>query len=402
MTGVRAAGINRIEYRPWKGKRTDPNRRLLVISENVLRRNLASKGVLLVLIVGLILVHIFSIIGAVFFPHAALTDADMIGGQAPTVEPINATSHVVGDLEVNSTLLINGSFVIDGSVLVNGSLNLTGSVAGNGTMAFVRMLLQSGNVTTQGFLRLDGELKVNGSISGMGNISGTGWMNGTGFVTGNVTGGGASVVSQSITGGGYLTSGLLVIFTMLLAAVVCSDIIADDMADSSFVLYFSRPVRTIDYFVGKFTGAALVMGLFCVLPPMVYALVMLGTQTGSDYGGGLVILGKTILAGVFTAVFFLPYGLMVSSLTERKAYAGVGIFMSFFVLTIISGIFARANREWLLVDPFNMVVYAYRLLFGGSLPDGLQTSHLAVAISIVIVVPLIAVYFWIGRKGAGK
>ena len=399
---MRPAGINRIEYRPWKGKRTDPNRRLLVISQNVLRRNLASKGVLLVLIVGLILVHIFSIIGAVFFPHAALTDADMIGGQAPTVEPINATRDVIGPLDVNSTLRINGSFAIDGSVLVNGSLNLTGSVAGNGTLAFVGVLFQSGNVTTQGFLRLDGELRVIGSISGMGTISGEGWMNGTGFVTGNVTGGGAPTSGPEFAGGGYLTSGLLVIFTMLLAAVVCSDIIADDMADSSFVLYFSRPVRTVDYFVGKFTGAALVMGLFCVLPPMVYALVMLGTQTGSDYGGGLVILGKTILAGVFTAVFFLPYGLMVSSLTDRKAYAGVGIFMSFFVLTIISGIFSSGNIEWLLVDPFHMVNFTFTLLFGGGLPSGVHASHLAVAISLVIVVPLIAAYFWIGRKGAGK
>ena len=395
-------GINRIEYRPWKGKRTDPNRRLLVISENVLRRNLASKGVLLVLIVGLILVHIFSIIGAVLFPHAALTDADMIGGQAPTVEPINATRQVTGLLEVNSTLLINGSFAVMGNVSVGGNLFLAGSVEGNGTIVFAQGVFQSENLTTNGSVSVSGHLIVNGSILGMGTISGKGWMNGSGFVTGNVTGGGAPTSISEGFGGGYLTSGLLVLFTMLLAAVVCSDIIADDMADSSFVLYFSRPVRIVDYFVGKFTGAALVMGLFCVLPPMVYALVMLGTQTGSDYGGGLVILGKTILAGVFTAVFFLPFGLLVSSLTERKAYAGVGIFMSFFVLTIISGIFSRANREWLLVDPFNMVSYFYRLLFGGSLPDGLHTSHLAIAISIVIVVPLIAVYFWIGRKGAGK
>jgi len=399
---VRAVGINRIEYRPWKGRRTDPNRRLLVISENVLRRNLASKGVLLVLIVGLILVHIFSIIGAVFFPHEALTNADMIGGQAPTVEPINATRNVTGPLGVDPALLVNGSFTVVGDVSVEGTLTLTGALAGNGSMVFARTLFQMGNVTTQGYLSLEGTLTIDGTIFGKGTISGTGHMNGTGMVSGNVTGGGTTTSGPTFVGGGYLTSGLLVIFTMLLAAVVCSDIIADDMADSSFVLYFSRPVRTIDYFVGKFTGAALVMGLFCVLPPMVYALVMLGTQTGSDYGGGLVILGKTILAGVFTAVFFLPFGLMVSSLTDRKAYAGVGIFMSLFVLTIISGIFSRGSREWLLVDPFNMVSYAYRLLFGGSLPSGLHASHLAVAISLVIVVPLIAAYFWIGRKGAGK
>ncbi len=43
-------GIRAIEYRPWKGDRTDPNRRWLIISKHVFQKNLRAKGVLALLI----------------------------------------------------------------------------------------------------------------------------------------------------------------------------------------------------------------------------------------------------------------------------------------------------------------------------------------------------------------
>ncbi len=49
----------------------------------------------------------------------------------------------------------------------------------------------------------------------------------------------------------YLGSGFFAIFAMLLAAVVTSDLIAEDLASNSFVLYFSRALKIRDYLVGK-------------------------------------------------------------------------------------------------------------------------------------------------------
>ena len=67
----------------------------------------------------------------------------------------------------------------------------------------------------------------------------------------------------------YLGGGLFVIFSMLLAAIVTSDLISEDLASRSFVLYFSRALKVRDYLAGKAAGALLVMSLFCALPPVI-------------------------------------------------------------------------------------------------------------------------------------
>jgi ABC-type transport system involved in multi-copper enzyme maturation permease subunit len=401
---VLALGISPIEYRPWKGKRTDPNTRLRVISKKVFSTNVKAKSVIALLIIGIFLVHTFPIIGAVFTPHEELTNADMVGDEAAQVnDPPENIFNITGPLMVNTSLSINGNFFVEGMIFIGGEFSLNGGILGNGTLQGGNGLSQVGIVNINGSFELKGTFSIWGSISGNGTIKGFGELIGAGTVSGNVT-----EVDEDdepefdMMSEGYLKNILFAIFTLLLAAIICSDIIADDLANSSFVLYFSRPTRVIDYFVGKFTGLFFVMSIFCIIPPILYVLVMIGTQSGSDYGGGLTILGKTILMGIFTAIFFLPYGLMVSSFTKRKSYAGVSIFGSFFVLTIISGIFSQFNDKWNLINPFNMLTYTYDLLFGRSLQFGLENYQLATVILAIIIIPTFIVYIRLRRLGVGK
>jgi hypothetical protein len=399
---VNNVGISPIEYRPWTGKRTDPNTRLLVISRKVLTTNLKSKGVLALLIIGIFLAHTFPILSAVFVPHEEITNEDMVGSDSVEEEPVVNTFNVTGPLQVNTSLEINGLFYVEGFVFLGGTLQLDGEVTGNGSLESGFPMKQEGIVNTNGSFSLIGGFSIFGTISGNGTIKGVGELAGMGMVSGNGTEQKEDDIELAIGPEGYLKSGLFVIFTMLLAAIVCSDIIADDLANSSFVLYFSRPTRAIDYLVGKFMGLAWVMSLFCIIPPILFVLVMLGTQTGDEYYDGLVILGKTILVGIFTAIFFLPYGLMVSSFTNRKAYAGVSIFVSFFVLTIISEIFFQFNNTWSLISPFNMLSFTYDVTFGRELSFGLDTYQLVTAILAIMVIPTIVVFIRLQRKGAGK
>jgi ABC-type transport system involved in multi-copper enzyme maturation permease subunit len=272
-----------------------------------------------------------------------------------------------------------GSIITSGTFKLSGFIGITGTVVGQ-----------------------EGNYSGNGSISGDGKIFGQGVIFGFGMVSGKAPEEDRAIDDIQIDDGGYLKNGLFVLFTMLLAAIICSDIIADDLANSSFVLYFSRPTRAIDYLIGKFIGLLWVMSIFCLILPVLYVLVMLGTQTGDNYSGGLKILGKTILMGIYTSIFFLPYGLMVSSFTNRKAYAGVSIFVSFFVLTIISEIFSEFNNTWALISPINMLLYSYDLLFGRSLEFGLENYQLVTAMLSITIIPMIIVFIRLQRKGAGK
>ncbi len=344
---------------------------------------------------------------------------------------------ITGELNITGDLMFDGTFIIDGFIGLNdvenhdpanytdyewnetrlgsgflglyGNISGFGSIDGQGSAAITGNLIIEEAVFVSGSLRLGGgpsycQTKFFGTtnISGFGNITGNGTISGDGTVIGEVEKEEEDGGPHFSNPGGYLTSGIFIIFTMLLAAIICADIISSDLANSSFVLYFSRPVRAMDYLLGKFVGIMSVMWVFCLIPPIAFVLVMLGTQAGDDYSGGLKVLGLTIVAGMVTAIYFLPFGLMISSFTKSKAYAGIGIFMSFFVLLIISGIFSDNSTMWSLISPVELLFNFYYVLFDGTLAEGIEAWMVGTSILAFTVIPMIIVIFWIQRKGAGK
>jgi len=279
-------GINRIKYRPWNGEKSSHLHRVYTIGRKIVLQKLKSKGVLAILIIGMVLVHAFPILFGALMEHEELT-AEMM-------------------------------------------------------------------VRNSGFM------------------------------------------------GGYLKSGLSIIFALLLVSVVCSDLISQDLKDRSFVLYFSRPIKTLDYLTGKIGGALGITSILTFIPLIVYCLVMIGTQTGDDYGSSLTVLGSTIIAGALTTVFFISYGVMISSLTTKKTYAGVGIFMSFFVLTIISGIFTNFDQNWSLISPINLLFYSYDMIFGFDLPSGINSNSFGILLICILILPLLVTFIQVYRKEMGK
>ena len=279
-------GIDRIKYRPWSGEKSSHLRRVYTISRKIFLQKIKSKGILAILIIGMILVHAFPIIFGAMTPHEGLTAEMMVK---------------------------NSDF----------------------------------------------------------------WM-------------------------AYLKNGLSILFILLLVSVVCSDLIAQDLKDKSFVLYFSRPIKALDYLIGKMGGALGITSILSFVPLIVFCLVMIGTQTGDDYGASLNILGKTIIAGILTTVFFVSYGIMISSLTKKKTYAGVGIFMSFFVLTIIGDIFTTFDQNWSMVSPTNLLFYSYDMIFGFDLPSDLNSNIFVVLLICILFLPLCVAFFQVYRKEVGK
>ncbi len=433
-------GIRAIEYRPWQGERTNPNQRWTVIARHIFLKNVKAKAVIVLLIFGMMLAHAFPIIGAILIPHEDINDEDMVGSESIVEEPgegelefdNETTLFVAPTLRINGTFYVTGIVAVFGELVLHGNVSGSGSINGNGPASYLGNVTSNGTVIVEGTLSIgnaadlppeifelippdtdpelmflleqimSGNISVDipSSISGDGRIDGFGVMFGFGNVTGQAEPEEEIVIDLGSEG--YLTNGLIIIFTMLLAAIICADVIAADLADSSFVLYFSRPVRAFDYLLGKITGLMGVLWLFCLIPPIAYVLVMMATMTGDDWSGAGKILGKTVLAGLVTAVYFLPYGLMISSITKSKAYAGIGIFMSFFVLSIISGIFRENNDKWTLIDPFELLHNMYKIMFNGSIPDGISSGEVGAAILAFTVVPMSIVIYWIYRKGVGK
>lgn len=194
----------------------------------------------------------------------------------------------------------------------------------------------------------------------------------------------------------------LAIFGMLLAAVVTSDLISEDLSSNSFVLYFSRAIKTRDYIAGKAGGAILIMSILCAIPPILIAVIATVTQSGSDYWHSVGVIGRTLVAAALATVFFVPYGIMMSSFTRKRSYAAVGTFMSFFVLTIIANVFAEFADEWRIISPIESLVFSFDWIYGQHLPDYIDKGALAVFLALFILVPAVVTYLKVSRQAVGR
>ena len=197
-------------------------------------------------------------------------------------------------------------------------------------------------------------------------------------------------------------SGFLAIFAMLLAAVVTSDLISEDLSNNSFVLYFSRAIRTRDYIAGKIGGALMIMGILCAIPPLLIAIAATATQSGDDYWHSFTVIGRTVVAGVLAMLFYVPYGIMMSSFTRKKSYAGVGTFMSFFVLTIVAGVFSEFASEWRLISPVDSLVFSFDWIYGQALPSYVSEVTLAAFLALFMLVPAVIAYLRVMRQAVGR
>jgi len=197
-------------------------------------------------------------------------------------------------------------------------------------------------------------------------------------------------------------NGLFFIFAVMLASLVCSDSISEDLRSNSFVLYFSRAIKKESYLAGKIGGIFMVLATFCFIPPIIMALAILGTQSGGSYISGLGVLGLTILAGFVATIFFIPFSVMMSAFTTRKSYAAIGTFMTFFTLTIVGEIFATFDANWRLVSPGNMLSYFYSWLYGEGLPSGIDGALLAALFLTFMIVPMALVYLRVHQKAEGR
>ncbi len=149
----------------------------------------------------------------------------------------------------------------------------------------------------------------------------------------------------------YLTNSSL-LFIMVIILMFCgSSLISDDLKYNAMQLYFSRPLRVIDYFAGKISIILFFMLIFTLVPALVILLMKL-IFSGSfkffiDYPWLILsITGYSIVAGLF----FSLYALFLSSLSKNRRYAGILIFAVYIFSDIVFGIFHRIfNSEYFVL-----------------------------------------------------
>jgi ABC-2 type transport system permease protein len=199
----------------------------------------------------------------------------------------------------------------------------------------------------------------------------------------------------------------ILVMTIFLAAQA-PELVSRDLRSHVLPLYFARPLRRLDYPMAKyaaFVTACLVM----IEVPLL--LLYLGTIT-QVHGGGAVwsetkALAGGLLIGVLWAVLLAAIGLVLASLSGRRAYATGAIAIYFFLTFTLAGIVFSATdpvkgpavtagpptRAMLagLISPFT-VLDGVRQWFGGEPVHGAieLMGHYGPAYGIVFIAALAA------------
>ncbi len=131
-------------------------------------------------------------------------------------------------------------------------------------------------------------------------------------------------------------------FSMIVVAIAGPPLIAKDMANKAFLVYFSKPIRPWQYLLGKLCTVAFFVFSMTLFPAlMLYAA---GIALSPDIGTGLAtlpVLLRIVGASVMIAIPVASVVLLLSSLTKNRriatfAWLAVWIFgeIAYQVLTV--------------------------------------------------------------------
>ncbi len=159
----------------------------------------------------------------------------------------------------------------------------------------------------------------------------------------------------------------ILFFVTLMASVVGSGLIADDLNSMALTLYLSRPITQADYLVAKAGILAPLVAMVAVLPLVLtpFVTALLGYF---PWDIALEAMGLSLLIGVLFTAFYTSVSLFLSSLTRRRSYAAAGVFAVTFGLTIPAEILAGATNtpSLLYLSPWEDFLQVARAAFGAT------------------------------------
>ena len=132
---------------------------------------------------------------------------------------------------------------------------------------------------------------------------------------------------------------LRVIVMIIFIAALAPELVSRDLRSHVLPLYFSRPLRRLDYPLAKL--AAFILACLAMIEiPLIF--LYLGTITQAH--GGSAIWHETralipgLLVGLMWAVLLAAIGLFLASLSGRRAYSTGTIAIFFFLTWILAGL----------------------------------------------------------------
>jgi ABC-2 type transport system permease protein len=135
-------------------------------------------------------------------------------------------------------------------------------------------------------------------------------------------------------------------FSMILVLMVGPDLISQDLRYNALPLYFSRPLRRIDYFFGKLGVIVAFLGMVIIAPSLIaYVLGLLFSLDLTILRDTFRLLLASILYGLVIAVSAGLLMLALSSLTRNSRYVPLMWLVVWIGSSAVSGILESAHQQ---------------------------------------------------------
>jgi ABC-type transport system involved in multi-copper enzyme maturation permease subunit len=187
---------------------------------------------------------------------------------------------------------------------------------------------------------------------------------------------------------------ILRMFALLAVAWFGSGLFAEDRRLGAHLLYFSRPLTRLDYFLGKFFTVATFAALACMLPGLFICLFAAWCSPNWSFlkeEGD--VLWKSLAFSSLWIVVTASVVLAASSLVKRKTLALVGVFGFFIINHMLGAVLGEIDSKYraisLLVDLERIGNWMFGIRNPWSTPFSVQTAFYvlggATAFALLIV-----------------
>jgi len=163
------------------------------------------------------------------------------------------------------------------------------------------------------------------------------------------------------------------IWVILMAVIAGSGLIADDRANKTLPLYYSKAIPKYGYLAGKFLGLAAMIALVTVVWSNLWftAIMLVGGFSWQFFSSHLWIMGAFTLYGLIVTFFMTALVLAASSLAKNRYIVGASVFAMFLISAFLSVIISEVTREdnYLMLSPSADFIFIGHTLFDLGTPE---------------------------------
>ena len=192
--------------------------------------------------------------------------------------------------------------------------------------------------------------------------------------------------------------GFIILAIVLFTALVAPEVLVSDRRNGMLAMYLSTPLDRSTYLVAKAVAVASMLGLVTLLPPVLMLIGYSVDGSGPDGVSGFALtLGRIVLSGVAISAALGGVSMAASSLTDRRAFAAIGIVLLLFATPVLAeALVAGADLTpyWRLIDISTMPFELVFRIFGqsGNFPE--LSTWTVLASNLVWTFGGIAIVWW--------